>query len=90
MEISLKCKDVGIEGNSNRGISLKAKLAMQTNAQNFLWEKLDIYSLTYISIQKVRHLFIKLKQFLLSFYLNKKCITFLINKTKNQILYIYE
>jgi hypothetical protein len=35
VEISLKCKDVGIEGNSNRRISSKAKLAMQTNAQNF-------------------------------------------------------
>jgi hypothetical protein len=41
-------------------------------------------------MQKFGHLFIKLIQFLLSFYLNKKCITFLINKTKNQILYIYE
>ena len=65
--ITLNCKDVEIEGNSNRRISSKAKLDMQTNAQNFrkfLWEKLDIYSLTYISIQKVRHLFIYLKQFL--------------------------
>ena len=62
VEISLKCKDVGIEANSNRWINSKAKLALQANAhnlRNFIWEKLDIYSSTYISIQKVRHLFIK-------------------------------
>ena len=53
---------------------------MQTNAHNlrkFLWEKLDIYPLTYISIQKVRHQFIKLKQFVLSIYLNKTYTVFL-------------
>jgi hypothetical protein len=35
IEISLKCKDVGIEGNSDRGKNSKAILALQTNVHNF-------------------------------------------------------